>query len=346
MRAGWGVVVLKEGELRVSWKMHGTCPDVYPSAFRAELTAVLNVLRVALPPLRIHVDNAEVVSGFQRGEEWCVAPGRDGGELWREVWARMDDMDGQVEVLKVKAHTHENEVEEGVITARDRYGNLHADAEARRGARLAESLSPVGVARAELVKALRWLGWARRFAAVWRPGAREEQEDRGGGGGGRGEGACLGPRRGTGLRHLVWAKGPLITCRRCGRVADTEQKRRDLRSSRCLGSAAGRLLSRTCNDPGAVARSCMERREDLARRGWRAVEGGGDEGGRDPLGQPMDFEEELEEGTASQEDTEREAATQGVEVREERGGEGGRLWRGGSGVCGSGSQRQRQRHCT
>ncbi len=307
MRAGWGVVALREGELKVAWKMHGTCPDVYPSVFRAELTAVLNVLRIALPPLRIHVDNAEVVSGFQRGEAWCVEPGRDGGELWREVWARMDEMDGHVEVVKVKAHTDECEVEEGVITARDRYGNLHADAEARRGARLAESLSPVGVAKAEMVRAFRWLGWARRFAAVWKPDGREEQEEGAGGSGGTGGGTHSGPRRGTGLRHLVWEKGPLMTCRRCGRVADTEQKRRDLRSSRCLGSAAGRLLSRTCNDPAAIARSCTERREDLAKRGWRAVEGGGDEAGRDLLGQAIDFEEELEEGQGSEEDTEMRA---------------------------------------
>ncbi len=302
MRAGWGVVVLKEGECKISWKMHGACPEVYPSVLRAELAAVLNVLRVAVPPIRIHVDNAEVVSGFRLGREWCTEAGRDGGEIWREVWARMEDMDGQVEVLKVKAHTQEADVDEGVVTARDRFGNLHADAEARCGARLAESLSPVGIPRAELVKALRWLGWARRFAAVWRPDAREEQEEAGGGGGGKGERGWPGPRRKTGLRHILWVKGPLYTCRRCGRVADTEQKRRDLHSSRCLGSAAGRLISRTCNDPEAVSRSCMERREDLAKRGWRALEGGGDEMGMDSLGPAGDFEEELEGRLSSEED--------------------------------------------
>ncbi len=301
MRAGWGVVALKEGQLKVTWRMHGTCPDVHPSVLRAELTAVLNVLRIALPPLRIHVDNAEVVSGFRLGEEWCVAPGRDGADLWREVWARMDDMDGQVEVIKVKAHTEEGEVEEGIITARDRYGNLHADAEAKRGAKLAETLSPVGIARAELLKALRWLGWARRFAAVWKPDGREEEEDTSGAveAGGCGPSA---PRKGAGLRHLVWTKGPLLRCRRCGRLADTDQKRRDLRSSKCLGSAAGRLLSRTCNDPEAVSRSCMERREDLARRGWRALAGGGDEVGADQAGRAVNFEEEAEGGLDSEEE--------------------------------------------
>ncbi len=205
MRAGWGVVVLVQGEMKVAWKMHGTCPDIYPSVLRAELTAVLNVLRVAMPPLRIYVDNAEVVKGFQQGEQWCVAPERDGGDLWREVWVRMGELEGEVEVVKVKAHTEEEEVGEGVITERDRFGNLHADAEAKRGARLAESLAPVGAARGELVKALRWLGWTRRFAAVWQPDAREEQEE-----GERAGGAVesqSGPRKGAGLRHLVWERG-------------------------------------------------------------------------------------------------------------------------------------------
>ncbi len=272
MRAGWGVVVLKHGELKIAWRMHGTCPDLYPSVLRAELTAVLNVLRVAMPPLRIYVDNAEVVSGFQRGEEWCLAPERDGGDLWREVWERMGEIEGEVEVLKVKAHTAEEEVDEGVITARNRYGNLHADAEARRGARLAESLAPVGTARSEFLKAVRWLGWAKRFAAVWQGDSREEDEDWGEGG--RRTEEPVGPRQGAGLRHLVWERGVALTCRRCGRLADTDQKRRDLRSSRCQGSAVGRLLQRTCNDSEAVSRACVERRQDLLSRGWRPRRGG------------------------------------------------------------------------
>ncbi len=109
-------------------------------------------------------------------------------------------------------------------------------------------------------------------------------------------------------------------------MADTEQKRRDLRSSRCLGSAAGRLLSRTCNDPEAVVRSCMERREDLARRGWRAEEGGGDEESRDPFGQVREFEEELEEGTGSEDEVGSRVVAQegGTRIGEEAlDGEGG-----------------------
>ncbi len=307
MRAGWGVVVLVPGELKVSWKMHGTCPDIYPSILRAELTAVLNALRVAMPPLRIHVDNAEVVKGFQQGERWCLAPDRDGGDLWREVWVRMGELAGVgvVEVVKVKAHTEAEEVDEGVITERDRFGNLHADAEAKRGARLAESLAPAGVARGELVKALRWLGWARRLAAVWQQDAAGDQE--GGERASRAGDGQMGPRKGTGLRHLIWERGVAWMCRRCGRVADTDLKRKDMRSSRCQGSAVGRLLSRTCNDPEAVGRSCVERKADLASRGWRPKEGEGQDDGTDPRWQPVrEFDEEGDDFSGSEVEAVRE----------------------------------------
>ncbi len=81
----------------------------------------------------------------------------------------------------------------------------------------------------------------------------------------------------AGLRHLVWEKGLEWKCRRCGREANTEQRRRAMRSSRCLGSAVGRLLAKTCADPEAVARSCVERKIDMEGRGWRPK--GGVEGG-------------------------------------------------------------------
>ncbi len=50
MRGGWGVVALVDGEMKIAWRMHGTCTELYPSILRAELTAVLNVIRIAAPP--------------------------------------------------------------------------------------------------------------------------------------------------------------------------------------------------------------------------------------------------------------------------------------------------------
>ena len=63
-RSGWAAVrVNEQGE--VEFGVHGPCPDFFPSSLRAELWGLLQVLRHALPPVTIWVDNAGVVDGFQ-----------------------------------------------------------------------------------------------------------------------------------------------------------------------------------------------------------------------------------------------------------------------------------------
>ncbi len=81
MRGGWGLAVLRPEADEVLWAMRGTCSDLSPTVVRAELKAVLEALRVALPPICLHVDNLEVVAGFERGECWCTSPTRDGADL-------------------------------------------------------------------------------------------------------------------------------------------------------------------------------------------------------------------------------------------------------------------------
>ncbi len=330
MRGGWGVVVLVEGAQRVAWRMHGTCTELYPSILRAELTAVLNVLRIVVPPARIYVDNGEVVKGFEEGPVWCTAAGRDGGELWREVWERMEDIGGGVTVVKVKAHTDPGAVEEGIITERNRYGNMQADAEAKRGARLAETLSPVGAAKSELIKGMRWTGWVRRFAAVWAADHDEQEEEAARGARGADEGRPKG-RAAAGLRHLVWERGLEWKCRRCGRLAATSLKRKDLQSSRCQGSAMGRLLQRTCQDAGAVERCCIGRREDMLSKGWRPR--GGAEGGEEVRGATRPFDEEegqMDQDQGSEDEGQGSAGGEGAM----EGGEGSGLVVQGQGAAG------------
>ncbi len=285
MRAGWGIAALKDDADEVLWALHGTCPDVQPSVVRAELKAVLEALRVAVPPLRLHVDNLEVVIGFQLGEDWCVNPRRDGAELWRAIWGYMRDIGGGVDVLKVKAHTEIEEVEDGIITHRDRKGNMWADAEARKGAALAEGMSPTARARLELLKAIRWTHWARRLAASWTDDVGPD-EGRQGDGGHRGDQQAGSKRKGTGggLRHILWQQGGAIICRRCGREATTVQKVRLMHSSRCLGSAVGRLLVKTCLDPAALSRCCAVSRASLLQRGWVCRSAEDDDGRPDDRG--------------------------------------------------------------
>ncbi len=115
MRGGWGVVVLAPDRDTVEWSMHGSCPDVYPTVLRAELMAVLEALRHAVPPLCLHIDNAEVVAGLGRGREWCTQPCRDGADLWRQVWHYLDELGPGVTHDKVKAHTEVGDVALGII---------------------------------------------------------------------------------------------------------------------------------------------------------------------------------------------------------------------------------------
>ncbi len=285
-RGGWGVAVLRPDRDEVEWAMHGTCAEDYPSVVRAELQAVLQALRLALPPLCLHIDNAEVVEGLQRGREWCTAPNRDGAEVWQRIWFYLDELGGGVTHRKVKAHTAVEDIELGVVTKRDRVGNEAADAQAKAGARLAERLSPTLAPRLELVKAIRWLYWARRYVATWSADIEDDDRD------GRlprpaAEEAGPRGRQPVGLRHLIWERGLHWLCRRCGREAQVEQRRRHLRSSRCLGSAAGRLLQRACEDPEAVSRCCAHSKRDLLGRGWRArtlADAEEDDGAAEPSG--------------------------------------------------------------
>ncbi len=50
MRAGWGLVALADGSDVALWALYGTMADLQPSIIRAELRAVLEALRIALPP--------------------------------------------------------------------------------------------------------------------------------------------------------------------------------------------------------------------------------------------------------------------------------------------------------
>ena len=61
-RAGWAAVLVDESG-KVIAGLYGPCPDAFPTSLRAELQAVVQMLRLALPPLTIWVDNKAVVDG-------------------------------------------------------------------------------------------------------------------------------------------------------------------------------------------------------------------------------------------------------------------------------------------
>ena len=100
VRAGWAAVAVKK-EGKIVWRMGGGCGEPHASILRAELTAVLETLKIAVAPICIHVDNATVVRGFDEGPEWCTTSGRDGADIWRDIWACRGDIGDGVSVVKV-----------------------------------------------------------------------------------------------------------------------------------------------------------------------------------------------------------------------------------------------------
>ena len=95
--AGWALIVIHAKS--ATWDSYGTLVERYPTVFRAEIRAVLEALRLAVPPLTLHTDNGLVVLGWQRGKQWCCSSERDGADFWQVFWRRKDDI-GNLKTFK------------------------------------------------------------------------------------------------------------------------------------------------------------------------------------------------------------------------------------------------------
>ena len=166
-RGEWAAVcVTDQGD--VIFGAYGTCPDHFLSSLRAELWALLQVLRHARPPVTAWVDNAGVVDGFGKGRVWCVAACRPAADLWRLVWDKADDLGNEgISVVKVKGHATDADVAAGRSTPWQKLCNDHADHFAKRGAELAEHLSGTEANRQAYRMAKRWYHWLAVLVSNW-----------------------------------------------------------------------------------------------------------------------------------------------------------------------------------
>ncbi len=141
-RGGWAAVMTdRRGNMRRT--VYGTSPDRFPTIFLSELRAAVMALKEVVGPTILFSDNAQVVSEWQRGEKYCTDGMRQGADLWRQRWHSVNELDGAVRIVKVKAHLTARDVETGRIPAAVWRGNNHADDYAKKGAAWAEQLSPV-----------------------------------------------------------------------------------------------------------------------------------------------------------------------------------------------------------
>ena len=168
-RAGTGIVQINEsGELL--WALHVVAGDPWPSPFRAELQALVEVVNRASGDIHIRTDNALVVRGFAEGPQWCTGARREGANLWRKVWAKVLLLNAEgVEVLvtKVKGHATIEDVMERRVGPIDAVGNHLADRAAVAAAKRSEEKSPARKYDILFDHAIEYYKWILYVCANW-----------------------------------------------------------------------------------------------------------------------------------------------------------------------------------
>jgi len=121
---------------------------------------VIAVLRVAVMPITIYVDNKAVVQGSAAGRHATVSAKNPAADLWDMYWSLVENFGGGVEILKCKGHATSVDIAEGRATTFTKHGNDGAGFHAVAGRDWAEALSPTDADRAiyeEQVKFYRYL---------------------------------------------------------------------------------------------------------------------------------------------------------------------------------------------
>eukprot|EP00973_Karenia_brevis_P033230 4585532-Karenia_brevis.AAC.1 len=66
----------------------------------------------------IHIDNDEVIHGYESGEAYCTGPTNKYAHIWRRVWFKARDIGPEMfEPAGVKAHCTEADEQAGRISA-------------------------------------------------------------------------------------------------------------------------------------------------------------------------------------------------------------------------------------
>ena len=240
----------------------------HASKLRAEITAVWETLKIAVAPLRIHVDSAKVVQGVQKGREGCISSGRDGVDLWKEVWDRMGDIGEGIEAVRVPAHSTWWGVICGRTTARDKGSNDLADQGAKRALKEALWLSPTAVVNTYIARAAAWATWVANYPTKW---ANDETTEDGQGNreqareGGEAEGS-----RNT-MGHEIWDVGELWVYSECAQQSGNSDARRVLKSSPCGGCASGRALAHVTDKKNSLWNKNSLSTQRLQLQGARLV---------------------------------------------------------------------------
>ena len=133
-RCGWGWV--QTSPAGWGWASYGPLEGSSQSVPRAEMVAVIQVVRATTGDISIYTDHANIVSGMAKGHVRCAF--LSNSDLWEDIWAAVRTHAGSVSVFKVPAHADVDAVLTSDVPREAIVGNYVADAVADRGAKMAE----------------------------------------------------------------------------------------------------------------------------------------------------------------------------------------------------------------
>ena len=239
-RAGWAFVVTPTSS--APWGKFGACDEPYPTVLRAELRALLEILRHTAGDITVYVDNDQVVQGVQRGRKWCTSSRRDGADLWRSIWTILEELPS-VRVVKVKAHLTFAHVVQGRIQFAQWVGNGAADLCAKKGCEVACAPAGSALMQASWRRAKDWYRWVVAVATDWLEDTAPSGPIQARAAHATADPVCpptAAPR--SIAEHELWANRDTVWCRQCGASGQTAGGKRlpiVLRKP-CRGSIATR----------------------------------------------------------------------------------------------------------
>ena len=107
--------------LGLMWGTTSTAKQMVP---RSELEADTQLLVRTTGHLKVLADAKDVIDGFRKGPN---AAHPINGEAWRAFWAAAGSRQGGVQLIKVKSHTGQGELDAHVIEPWQQYLNGLAD---------------------------------------------------------------------------------------------------------------------------------------------------------------------------------------------------------------------------
>ena len=236
-QTGWAAMsVSPDGEPLVMAR--GALPVALPvqrTIKRAELWALLGVLRHVELPCLIYTDHLAIVQGLAQGRRWCCSAARPHADVWRRIWFKIDDLDFPLDAVRhCKAHRSRAQME--ALTGSERHAALGNSWVYRAAKEAATGDAGYGrdMAVRQAAEKVQWalgnIGWWHQRVDSW--GDVEEQPAR--------RAAARARRQGPTpalvlVAHDIARDRGVMRCRACGRWAKTAGSTRQLLASACHG---------------------------------------------------------------------------------------------------------------